>query len=112
MEKIEIIDPISGEEVTVTKHPNNKVPVTELPDMTRHDRRLMFGSDLPGKELPVLIRSSFRADPTEGDQGTFTKIVEEDCGVCGYDRADFSYHTLAGVGFIECRACRSTIKEL
>ncbi|NUC72584.1 hypothetical protein HTZ84_09725 [Haloterrigena sp. SYSU A558-1] len=111
-DKINIIDPFTGDEVDVDRHPDNKTPVTELPEMSRAERRARIGDDLPGQELPVLIRSSFRADPCEGDQGSFTKIVEEDCEVCGYDRADFSYHTLAGVGFVECRACRATIEEI
>lgn len=111
-DKINIVDPATGEEVNVDRHPMNTVPVTALPEMSRAERKARLGDELPGAKLPVIIRSSFRTDPVEGNQGTFTKIVEEDCEVCGYDRANFSYHTLAGVGYVECRACGATIEEI
>ena len=111
-EKINIIDPVTGEAVDVDRHPNNTLPVSALPDMSTEERRVRIGDEMPGRTLPVLIRSNFRADPIEGDHGSFTKIVEEECPCCGYDRADFSYHTLAEVGHVECRACGYSIEEL
>ena len=112
MDEINIIDPVTGEDVNVKRHPSNRLPVTALPEMTEEERRARLGDEKPGSTLPVVIRADFRADPVEGDQGTFTKIVEEDCPTCGYDRANFTYHTLAGVGYVECRACGDGIEEV
>lgn len=112
MDEINIIDPVSGDEVNVSRNKNNRLPVTALPDMSEEERRARIGDEMPGSTLPVMIRSSFRADPCEGDQGSYTKIIEEDCPCCGYDRADLSVHTLAEVGAVVCRACGYYIEEL
>lgn len=58
-----------------------------------------------GEELPVLLSSSMRADPCEGVQGSYTKIVEGECARCGYDRLKVSVHTLAGEAQETCNAC-------
>lgn len=108
---INIIDPATGEELSVERHPENKTPVTALPDMTEDEIEARFGDERPGETLPVTIRADFRTDPVEGNQGSFTKIVDEDCSTCGYDRANLTYHTLASVGFVECRACGGAIGE-
>ncbi|SEL19177.1 hypothetical protein [Haloferax larsenii] len=108
---INIIDPVTGEEVNIDRHPNNRTPVKAMPNMSDKEREAVFGDEKPGSALPVLIHSSFRADPVEGDQGSYTLIVEENCPMCGYDRANFSNHTLAGVGAVTCRACSHTIES-
>jgi len=58
-----------------------------------------------GEELPVLLSSSMRADPCEGVQGSYTKIVEGECARCGYDRLKVSVVTLAGEAQETCNAC-------
>ena len=112
MDEINISDPVTGEELSVLRNPNNRLPATALPEMNEEERRARFGDEMPGSTLPVLIRSNFRTDPVEGDQGSFTKIIEEECPCCGYDRADFSIHTLAEVGAVVCRACGYCIEEI
>jgi hypothetical protein len=91
-------DPIANEDV-------------EIDCRGRHERTDYENID--GSELPVLIDQDFRHDPVEGCQGTFTEIIEidEGCPNCGYDRADHSGHTLAGVYRTVCRACGVDITD-
>nr|BDD45101.1 hypothetical protein 33 [bacterium] len=111
-DEINIIDPVTGEAVNVDRHPSNGLPVGALLGMSKEERKARFGDEMPGSTFPVLIKADFRADPVEGDQGSFTQIIEVHCPCCGYDRADFSYHTLAGVGGVTCRACGYHIEEM
>lgn len=101
-------DPVTGEEVRIDNcHGAHKLPVGACGDLDECDPREVDS----GSELPVLIRSDFRHDPIEGCQGSYTKIIEEDCPKCGYDRAEHSVHTLAGVHTVTCRACEHTIEQ-
>lgn len=107
---INIIDPVTGDEVNVDGHPmasRDVVPAEELTDLPDERLEHEYGSDIgePAAELPVLLRRNFRTDPVEGEQGSYTEIVERDCPVCGYDRADHTAHTLGGVHNVVCRAC-------
>lgn len=61
------------------------------------------------KEHPRLISASLSHDPSEGCQGSFTEIVEEDCPFCGYDRARESVETMAGLCYLTCNRCGSAI---
>lgn len=69
--------------------------------------------DIEGDSLPVLIESDFKHDPVEACQGSYTRIIEieDGCPNCGYDRADASVHTLAGVHRESCRACGADITD-
>ena len=97
-------DYLGQETVDVDGHPNdrpgvrNRMPesIPDHPEIRRMDT---------GEELPVLLSSSMRADPCEGVQGSYTKIVEGECARCGYDRLKVSVHTLAGEAQETCNAC-------
>lgn len=69
--------------------------------------------DIDGTDFPVIIESDFKHDPVEACQGTYTAIIEipEGCPNCGYDRANQSDHTLAGVHRQTCRACGVDITD-
>lgn len=106
---INIIDPATGEEVNVDGHPmasRDIVPVEELTELPDDRLKHEYGDvGEPAAKLPVLLSRNFTTDPVEGEQGSFTQIVEEDCPKCGYDRADHTSHTLGGVHNVVCRAC-------
>lgn len=115
---INVMDRVAGHSVDVPGHAKasrDVIPVEELADLPAERLRHEYGDpdewdELPGESLPVMVSRDFRADPVEGEQGSYTEIVEEDCPVCGYDRADHSTHTLAGVHRVTCRACGHTIE--
>jgi len=91
-------DPITGEDVRIE---------------CSNAHRSTDSQDIEGESLPVLIESDFRHDPVEGCQGSSTSIIEIEggCPNCGYDRANASHHTLAGVHREVCRACGVDITE-
>jgi len=106
---INTYDPVAGEPVDVPAHPySSAFTLAEWLDLDPDDRAV-FADDAapPAYELPVILETDFRADPVEGEQGTYTAIVElnESCPRCGYDRGVRRQHTLAGVGTTVCRAC-------
>lgn len=108
---VNVYDRVAGHAVDVPGHPKasrDLVAVEDLDNWPEDRIRHEYGDldDLaPGEDFPVLLRRDFRADPVEGEQGSYAEIVERDCPQCGYDRATHSAHTLAGVHLVTCRAC-------
>lgn len=94
-----------GQQTTdVDGHPCDRPGVrSRLPEDHPDDPRIARMDT--GEELPVLLWSSMRHDPTEGTHGTYKKIVEGECSRCGYDRLTVTRHTLAGQATTHCNAC-------
>lgn len=123
---VNVRDPVEGVTLDVPDHPANGPTAMRIKQLHERAQRADDGDgytpddphDHPekysygmGDELPVLIRSNMRAAPVEGVQGSYTEIIESECEVCGYDRADHSVHTLAGMHRVECRACGNVTEE-
>lgn len=103
-------DYLGQETVDVDGHPmdrpgvQSRLPESVTPDPDGHTHPDISRMDT-GQELPVLLSSDMRADPCEGVQGSYTKIVEGECVRCGYDRLRVSVHTLSGEHQETCNAC-------
>jgi hypothetical protein len=113
--KVNTHDRVSGEQVEVPAHPVAQEPSAKEMNSLSLDRlKHEYGNidELPGASLPVLTQKKFHTDPTEGQQGAFSKIVELDerCPVCGYDRGTVTVEILAGVHILTCNACGNDIK--
>lgn len=101
--------PVTGTVTTVPVPPVMKRPTaSEWRYMTPHEVAERYDADQqpPGEELPVLLDVSMDADFSEGFQGTYTQIVEQECEKCGYDRATKTVETLPGIARYECNACQ------
>lgn len=104
-------DPIRDEDVTISNC--RDLPHAFDVEMTasRENGQDPRFRDETAKEHPMLVRSDLSHDAVEGCQGTVTRIVEEDCPFCGYDRADHTHVTLAGVHQLTCRRCGADIDD-
>lgn len=107
---INIIDPATGNPVDVDGNPAyESFSAKALQKMSEQLREKRFGDDVPqpGAELPVRVSQDWSTDPVEGEQGSYTDIVEieDGCPVCGYDRAKVTVHTLSDEYMKTCNAC-------
>lgn len=113
--KVTTRDPVSGAGVEVPAHPVSQEPsAEEMNNLSLDKLKHKYGAvkGLPGASLPVVVEKNFRTDPVEGEQGSFSKIVELDerCPVCGYDRGTVTVDTFSGVHMLTCNACGNDIE--
>lgn len=101
--EINIWDPIEGEGYNEQDHWANRDP-----DMSKiHARRLAMRGEFDGANHLPLINSDMRGVPTEGVQGTYTRVVriEGDCPKCGHEFGVVTIQTMAGYHTEKCLVC-------
>ena len=105
-------DHLGQETVDVDGHRHDRDP-----DMDEdHARRLALRGefdDLDDDQPLPLIESDMRADPIEGVQGTYSKVVRlsDPCDDCLKSYGVRSVHTMAGISAVRCLTCGAEIHE-
>ena len=99
-------DYLGQQTVDVPGHPMDREGVRSLLPENRPDSPEIQRMDT-GSDLPVLLESDMRTDPTEGTQGHYSMIVSGECRRCGYDRLRETVHTMAGESQRVCMACEA-----
>lgn len=102
--EVNVWDPIEGEGFNEPGHWADRDP-----DMDAlHARRLALRGEFDGAEHLPLISSDMDAVPTEGVQGSYTRVVrlgEPGCPECGHDYGIVTHYTMAGVSTEKCLVC-------
>lgn len=103
-------DPIRNEDVQISNcrempHDFDIENAVHHEEGDRHARN----TRLDAKEHDRLLSADLSHDPSEGCQGSYSRIVDEDCQFCGYDRATHTTNTMGGVHELTCRRCGSSI---
>lgn len=106
--EVNVWDPVAGHSVNVPDHAMNR----EQEITAEEARRQHLNDEIDRDELPLVLSSDMSADPSEGVQGSYSAVVEEDCSECPSELAVRNEaHTLAGVGYCECLLCGYTLGE-
>lgn len=110
-------DPVQDEDVPISNC-RNLPHDFDVQEAVQHDEGDRHPNRETAREYEWLLSADMSHDPSEGCQGSYTKIVDladpdnrfdEECPFCGYDRATYSTETLAGIHELTCRRCRSSI---
>lgn len=107
--EVNIWDPIEGEGFNEPGHWADRDP-----DMSPvHARKLAVRGDFDGADHLPLIRSDMRGVPTEGVQGSYTRVVrlDEGCPECDHGYGLVSVQTMAGVHRERCLVCEHVTSE-
>jgi len=100
-------DPIRGESFSEPGHWADRDP-----DMDReHARRLALRGEFDDADHLPLIASDMRGVPTEGVQGSYTRVIRRDtaCPECDQHYATHARDTMPGIGVIRCLLCDTVI---
>jgi hypothetical protein len=108
--EVNIWDPIEGEGFNEPGHWAYRDP-----DMGAiHARKLAMRGEFDGADHLPLISSDMRGVPTEGVQGSYTRVVrlgDDGCPECGHEYGLVSVQTMAGVHRERCLVCETVTSE-
>lgn len=107
--EVNIWDPVEGEGFNEPGHWADRDP-----DMDEdHARKLALRGEFEGAERLPLVGSDMRGVPTEGVQGTYSKVTRllDDCPECEQGYGVVTVVTLAGVRRERCLTCGHQISE-
>jgi len=107
--EVNIWDPVEGEGYNEPGHWAYRDPdMSEL-----HARKLAMRGEFDSEDNLPLLSSDMRGVPTEGVQGSFTRVTRltDGCPECGHEYGLVTTETMAGVHWETCLVCEHVINE-
>jgi len=107
--EVNIWDPINGEGYNEPGHWADRDADMD----SANARKLDVQGEFDGHEHLPLISSDMRGVPTEGVQGTYTRVIRYDdgCPECGFGYGTVAVHTMAGVHTEVCLVCETVTSQ-